>query len=76
MAAAGLWTTASDLARFGIEIQKSREGRSNRVLSQSMVEQMLTPQKDEAGLGLFLEESQRYDSGTTERMKAFRRFLR
>ena len=37
MAAAGLWTTASDLARFGIEIQKSREGRSNRILKQATV---------------------------------------
>jgi CubicO group peptidase (beta-lactamase class C family) len=34
MAAAGLWTTASDLARFVIEIQKSREGRSNQILKQ------------------------------------------
>jgi CubicO group peptidase (beta-lactamase class C family) len=54
LAAAGLWTTPSDLARFGIEIQKSREGRSNRVLSEAMTRQMLTPQKDSAGLGLFL----------------------
>ncbi|HZS52902.1 MAG TPA: serine hydrolase domain-containing protein [Bryobacteraceae bacterium] len=45
MAAAGLWTTASDLARFGIEIQKSREGRSNRILKQGTVQEMLTEQK-------------------------------
>jgi CubicO group peptidase (beta-lactamase class C family) len=56
MAAAGLWTTASDLARFAIEIQLSLQGRSNRVLSQEMTEQMLTPQVEEQiGLGPFLE---------------------
>jgi CubicO group peptidase (beta-lactamase class C family) len=51
MAAAGLWTTASDLARFGIEIQKSREGRSNRILKQATVQEMLTEQKKPYGLG-------------------------
>ncbi len=55
MAAAGLWTTASDLARFAVEIQKSREGQSNRVLSREMTTQMLTRQMENAGLGLFLE---------------------
>jgi CubicO group peptidase (beta-lactamase class C family) len=56
MAAAGLWTTASDLARFVIEIQKSREGRSNRVLSKGTVEEMLREQKKPYGLGFGLEE--------------------
>lgn len=55
MAAAGLWTTPSDLARLGIEIQKSREGRSNRVLTQATVNTMLTREKDDDGLGFFLE---------------------
>lgn len=54
-AAAGLWTTAPDLARFGIEMQKSREGRSNKVLSQQTTKLMLTRQKDDDGLGFFLE---------------------
>ncbi len=57
MAAAGLWTTASDLARFAIEIQKSREGRANHVLSRDMTNQMLTRQIDGAGLGLMLSGS-------------------
>jgi CubicO group peptidase (beta-lactamase class C family) len=56
MAAAGLWTTATDLARFAIEIQKSREGRSNRVLSKATVEEMLQEQKKPYGLGFSLEE--------------------
>jgi hypothetical protein len=43
MAAAGLWTTASDLARFAIEVQKSSIGESNRVLDQAIVMNMLTP---------------------------------
>jgi CubicO group peptidase (beta-lactamase class C family) len=54
-AAAGLWTTAPDLARFGIELQESREGRSNRVLSEATTKLMLTRQKDDCGLGLFIE---------------------
>lgn len=56
MAAAGLWTTPSDLARFALEIQQSLAGKSNKVLSAEMVAQMLTPQvEDHIGLGPFLE---------------------
>ena len=43
MAAAGLWTTASDLARYAIEVQRSAIGESNRVLSRAMVQEMLSP---------------------------------
>lgn len=42
-AAAGLWTTASDLARLLIEMQKSVLGESNRVLSRTSAMEMLTP---------------------------------
>lgn len=56
MAAAGLWTTATDLARFAIEIQKSREGRSNKILSQATVEEMLREQKKPYGLGFSLDQ--------------------
>ncbi|WP_170108613.1 serine hydrolase domain-containing protein [Spirosoma oryzae] len=55
MAAAGLWTTPSDLARFAIGIQNAYAGKSGGVLSRSMVRQMLTDQKNRDGLGVFLQ---------------------
>ena len=45
-AAAGLWTTASDLARLAIEVQNESAGKSKKVLSQEMIRQMLTRQKE------------------------------
>jgi CubicO group peptidase (beta-lactamase class C family) len=57
MAAAGLWTTPTDLARFAIEVQQSLAGKSNQVLSQAMTRQQLTVQKDDFGLGLALSGS-------------------
>jgi len=52
MAAAGLWTTPSDLAHFAVELMLSRAGKSNKVLSQNMITKMLTPQHDDYGLGI------------------------
>ena len=48
-AAAGLWTTPTDLARLILEVQRSARGESNRVLSQSMIQEMLSP----VGVGPF-----------------------
>src|SRR5258706_1119629 len=53
-AAAGLWTTPSDLARFAVELRKCRTGKSSRVLSTALAQQMLTPQMEETGLGIFM----------------------
>lgn len=43
LAAAGLWTTPSDLARFIIEIQASLHNASNRILDQHHVNLMVNP---------------------------------
>lgn len=52
MAAAGLWTTPSDLGRYIIENQQSLQGKANHVLSQSMTKQMMTTDMGSWGLGV------------------------
>jgi CubicO group peptidase (beta-lactamase class C family) len=42
-AAAGLWTTPSDLAKCAIEIQEALRGRNRPVLTQSLAREMITP---------------------------------
>jgi CubicO group peptidase (beta-lactamase class C family) len=57
IAAGGLWTTPTDLAKFVIELQLSYLGRSNKVLSREMVKRMLTPYIDSAACpGVFLRD--------------------
>jgi CubicO group peptidase (beta-lactamase class C family) len=51
MAAAGLWTTPSDLLRYAIEVQESYFGKSNKILSRDMVHEMLTPRFNNHALG-------------------------
>ncbi|GAA4274717.1 hypothetical protein GCM10022258_40130 [Aquimarina gracilis] len=57
MAAAGLWTTAEDLAKFAINMQQALKGENTTVLSKNMVSKMLTPfVEDHIGLGIFLNK--------------------
>lgn len=51
MAAAGLWTTPSDLAKFVIDVQRSAKGQAGGVLSPETTRTMLTPIKGGYGLG-------------------------
>jgi hypothetical protein len=55
MAAAGLWTTPTDLAHFVIEIQRSLAGHANTLISEGIARQMLTEIRNHDGLGVFLE---------------------
>ncbi len=58
MAAAGLWTTPTDLARFAIESQLSLVGKSNKVLTKEMTSKMVVPflPSGPVGLGFFSEK--------------------
>ncbi len=53
MAAAGLWTTPTDLMRWAMEIAAARAGRS-AILAQQTAKNMLTVQTAPVGLGPFL----------------------
>lgn len=50
-AAAGLWTTPNDLARYAIAMQQAYAGEDERVLGQEMVEAMFTSHQNGWGLG-------------------------
>ena len=63
MAAAGLWTTPTDLAKFVVEIALSERGKSNKVLSQASVHEMLTRQSKNFGIGFALAENRSGEFG-------------
>jgi CubicO group peptidase (beta-lactamase class C family) len=57
MAAAGLWTTPSELARFAMGVQEAAAGKAGKTLSREMARQMLTAQKNGYGLGVSAQGS-------------------
>jgi hypothetical protein len=57
MAAAGLWSTPTDLLDWAIAIAAARAGTPNAVLSKALAAEMLTVQKAPFGLGPELEGS-------------------
>lgn len=64
-AAAGLWTTAEDLAKFGLHLQNILRGKAG-LIPRSLAEEMVTPQHSDVldmestacrvGLGCYLKE--------------------
>lgn len=62
MAAGGLWTTAEDVARFLIELQRALRGETGRVLTPENARLLLTEVKRDYALGfdLWLINGQRY----------------
>lgn len=56
MAAAGLWTTPSDLARLGIALHNILKGEPNKILTKKSLEEMLVPEAGgPVGLGFFVD---------------------
>lgn len=67
-AAAGLWTTPSELARYAREVQRAFAGASTSVLGTALVREMLTA--DESGWGLgpaISEDGERFRHGGSNR---------
>ncbi|MGG0708013.1 serine hydrolase domain-containing protein [Bacillus paramobilis] len=58
-AAAGIWTTPTDLSALVIEIIHSLQGKGKLKLSQKLIQDMISPQgcSKWTGLGIFLDDS-------------------
>ncbi len=64
MAAAGLWTTPTELAEWALEISDAWGGRPSKLLSKKIATEMLTMQKPPFGLGVYIR-------GTDEALSFF-----
>ncbi|WP_457580651.1 serine hydrolase domain-containing protein [Ensifer canadensis] len=51
LAAAGLWTTPSDLARFALAVRSAADHAADALLAPALADAMLTPVKSDYGLG-------------------------
>lgn len=56
-AAAGLWSTPSDLARVVLEVQQAEAGKSNKILSRNTASSMLAHGLGQYGLGFFVDRA-------------------
>ncbi len=56
LAAAGLWTTPTDLATLLLDVARSKRDGSGRLLSRDMARRMLSPHRDGMGLGFVVRE--------------------
>jgi CubicO group peptidase (beta-lactamase class C family) len=56
LAAAGLWTTPTDLAKFAMRLQATFHGRRGRLLPRALAQLMLSPGMNNWGLGPELSE--------------------
>jgi CubicO group peptidase (beta-lactamase class C family) len=75
-AAAGLWTTPSDLARLAIEVQRAYNGQSGRIFTPETARLMLTTQSGSYGLGFAVNgegDSLRFEHGGSN--QGFRAFF-
>ncbi len=66
MAAAGLWTTPIDLAKWAIALERAYDGRPSALMSQATARAMLTPGLGHWGLGIEVEgegDSLRFSHG-------------
>lgn len=62
LAAAGLWTTPTDLARFALAVRRSASHAPDALLSPVLADAMLTPVKSDYGLGFSLRTTSGVDS--------------
>jgi CubicO group peptidase (beta-lactamase class C family) len=75
-AAAGLWTTPSDLARLAIDLQRAYSGETGRILTPETARLMLTRQSGTYGLGFSVQgegDSLRFEHGGSN--QGFRAFF-
>jgi CubicO group peptidase (beta-lactamase class C family) len=55
-AAAGLWTTPTDICKYLVEMQLAYNGKSSKLLNQEMVKLHVIPYKNEVAMGTFLQD--------------------
>lgn len=54
-AAAGLWTTPTDICKYILEMQQAYQGKSSKVLNQEMVKLHVMPYKNDVAMGTFIQ---------------------
>lgn len=73
-AAAGMWTTPSDLAKFGLELQRAFKGSSKFLTKESFTQMAMPGVSENMGLGFFLaghgENTRFFHTGSNEGFKA------